>query len=118
MVPSATPSTRLRTTSSGEGKTHGRHSPRLDAASQARRRPRRNSTRRLPRIVDLLANDLLHLGPQLFHDARDVVGHVALELARPGETDLHVELDAPRPAGEHHDAIAEPQRLAHVLRDE
>src|SRR5260370_3044152 len=98
MVPSATPSTRLRTTSSGEGKTHGRHSPRLDAASQARRRPRRNSTRRLPRIVDLLANDLLHLGPQLFHDASGVVGLSSFAVDRPCQFTLPFSFATPQPS--------------------
>src|SRR5580693_3272345 len=94
MLPSTMPLQKLRAISSGDGKTHGFHSPSLDAPSHATSRIRRNSARRrLPRIVDLLTHDLFDFGSQLAHDAADVVGDVALAVAWTGERDGLVELD-------------------------
>src|SRR5438270_1563573 len=95
MVPSSTPAHRLAPIADGDGKTHARHRPSLDAASHARSSVTRNSTRRrLPRIVDLLTHHLLYLGAQLLHDASDVVGDIALGHSRPRQRDGLVELHA------------------------
>ena len=85
----------------------------------ARSRATRNRTRRrLPRIVDLLTHHFLHLGPQLLHDASDVVGDIALDHPRPRQRDGLVELHASRPRRHQHDAVAQADRLAHVVRHE
>src|SRR3954469_6657293 len=104
IVLSTMPAPKLLAMASGEGKTHGRHSPSLDAPSHTRRRAARNSTRRrLPRIVDLLTHHLLDLEPQLLHDAADIMGDVALARARARQRDGLVELDAPGAGRHEHD---------------
>src|SRR3954470_11916066 len=113
IVPSTMPLQKLRPIAVGDGKTHERQSPSLDAASHARSSPTRNSARRrLPRIVDLLTHHFLHLGSQLLHDAPGVVVAFALVHAQPCQRDGLVELDATGPRRHQYHAIAEAYRLA------
>src|SRR5438270_13721667 len=108
IVPSTIPDHRLWPIAVGDGNTHARHSPSLDAASHARSSPTRTSARRrLPRIVDLLTHHFFDFGAQLLHDAPDVVGDVALGDARPRQRDGLVELHAPGARGHEDDTIAE-----------
>src|SRR5437588_4973033 len=116
IVPSTIPDHKLWPIAVGDGKTHARHSPSLDAASHARSSPTRNSARRrLPRIVDLLTHHFFHFGAQLLHDAPDVVGDVTLGDARPRQRDGLVELHAPGPRRHQYHAIAQAHRLAYVV---
>src|SRR5262245_15867847 len=59
------------------------------------------------------------LPAQLVGHARGERGDARiLDAARAGELDVEVRGEPSRTAGEEHDAIAEPRRLAHVVRDE
>src|SRR6266536_303827 len=126
--PSTTIPARLPATASGPGKRYRGHGPNLEASPHRRRSAVRDAARW---SSGLTIRVLLRQGhrrrgvggalgaPEHGADpSRELDERLVVGIARAGQAHLEVLEDAPGPAGHHHHAIAEHERLADVVGDE